>query len=270
MPVVSIVELGREQADPSAADSTRRNSNRIFSVTNCTASDRPRHQWFEIPSTPLELMDEVRWYLEEFAVLCPLETKRADRVRQSLKEVGRALVNSIEWASIVEPQERNEPLLISVQEQPCGFAPVVWELLEDSELWDEPFKGGIFVSRHVPKPGRTPTGIAAANPYGKWPEAASPSLNILIVAARPGEHEDIPHRIVSKILHDKIRRHSDQLTLPSYLKILRPPTWEEFNRELETKGVGFYDIVHFDLHGLKMDDNRYLPSCPHMIWTLVV
>ena len=136
MPVVSIVELCREEADPSAADGTRRNSNRVFSVTNHSANHGPRQQRFEVPSTPLELMDELRWYLEDFAVMYPLETKRVDRAKHSLKDVGRALVNSIEWASIVGPEGRNEPLLLSVQEQPCGFAPVMWELLEDSELWD--------------------------------------------------------------------------------------------------------------------------------------
>lgn len=127
----------------------------------------------------------------------------------------------------------------------------------------------MFVSRHIPKPGRTPTGTPTRT-HGEPPEAAPPSLNILIVAARLDEKEDIPHRIVSKILYDKIRRQSDQLTSPTYLKILRPPAWDELNRELETKGAGFYDIVHFDLHGFKMEDNRYLllslHMCPHMIF----
>ena len=261
MPVVSIVELGREPAesDPSA-DGTPCHVNRIFSVTNHTAKHGSRQQQFKIPSTPLGLMDDICWYLEDFALRCPLETKRADRVKHSLRGVGRTLVNSIHWASIVGHEERKESLLLSIQEQPCGFAPVVWELLEDSELWDDPFKGGVFVSRCIQKPEGTSTAAAA---HGKRPETASPSLNILIVAARPRKEQDIPHRIVSKILYDKIRRQSDQLTSPTYLKILRPPTWEEFNRELEEKGVGFYDIVHFDVHGLKMDDNRYVPA--HMI-----
>ncbi|KAK3899738.1 hypothetical protein C8A05DRAFT_36633 [Staphylotrichum tortipilum] len=245
MPVVSIVDLG-QQADPSAAaDGTSRKSNRIFLVTNHTADHGSQHQWLEIPSMPLELMDEVRWYLEKFAVDSPLETKRADRVKKALKNVGRALVSSIDWASILGPQGRDDTLIISVQEQPRGFEPVVWELLEDPELWDEPFKGGVFVTRHVPKPAKAPTEATG-----------SASLNILIVAARHGEEQDIPHRIVSKILHNKIRRQAGQLALPSSLKILRPPTWNEFNRELEAKGPGFYDIIHFDLHGEKMGDNR--------------
>lgn len=254
MPVLSIVEIVRvwDDADPSAANDAGQDSKRIFLVTNHAANHGSPPEWFTIPPTPAELMGEVRWYLEEFAVVSPLETTRADRVKQSLKDVGRALVKSIDWASVVGPEGRNESLLVSIQEQPCDFAPVLWELLEDSELWDDPFEGGVFVSRRVPKPaGWTPTETAATQQSG----AGSPSLNILVVAARPGVQQDIPHRIVSKILH-KIRRQADELALPLYLKILRPPTWEEFNRELETKGPGFYDIVHFDLHGDKMDD-RY-------------
>ena len=253
MPVVSIVEMFRvwDDADPSAANDAGRDSKRIFLVTNHAANHTSPPEWFTIPPTPAELMGEVRWYLEEFAVVSPLETTRADRVKQSLKEVGRALVKSIDWALVVGPEGRNESLLVSVQEQPCDFAPVVWEFLEDSELWDDPFEGGVFVSRRVPKPaGWTPMKTAAT-------QAGSPSLNILVVASRPDEEQDIPHRIVSKILHDKIRRQVNELALPSYLKILRPPTWEDFNRELEAKGAGFYDIVHFDLHGKKMKDNRY-------------
>lgn len=250
MPVVSITELDWE-ADGRADGGSRK---RIFSVTNQTAKYGPRTQWFEIPSVSLELMEEIRWYLEDFAIVSPLETKRADRIKRSLQDVGRSIVNSIEWAAIVEPAERKESLIISIQERPCAGAPVVWELMEDSELWDDAFEGGVFVSRHH---NEKPETMSITKDHRDQVEAASPSLNILIVAARPWGEKDIPHRIVSKILHDKIRKQSQQLVSPTYLKILRPPTWEEFNRELETKGIGFYDIVHFDMHGIKIQDGRY-------------
>ncbi len=255
MPVVSVVELDRD-ADASVEDASLA---RIFSVTNRTASAGFRQQNFEVPSTPSQLMGDIGWYLEDF-VSNAFETKRADKAKQALKGLGAALVKAIDWASVVGPDERKEPLLLSIQERPSDRPPLFWELLEDPQLWEDPFPAGVFVSRyHDHGPRTTPT-VPITRP--KIPPS---KLNILVVATRLASYKDIPHRIVSRILHDKVHRQADQLISPTYLKILRPPTWAEFKRELETKGAGFYSIIHFDTHGDEMVDGRYLPTNNHRV-----
>lgn len=207
MPVVSIVEVG-QAADQSGNGPS---STRVFSVTNRTAKHGLRQRGCEIPSTPIELMGDIRWYLEEFAAKSPLETKLADRIKSALKEVGKTLIKSIEQASVVQPCERTESLILSIQEQPSSYAPIMWELLEDSELWDNPFEGGVFVSRYIDKPKKTPIDTPS-----KPPKTLPSTLNILVVSVRPSEDKDIPPRIVSKILRQDPQavqptHHSDPL-----------------------------------------------------------
>ncbi|KAK5655576.1 hypothetical protein OQA88_5507 [Cercophora sp. LCS_1] len=246
MPFVSIVEVGSD-ADLPANDASRP---RCFQVTNRSVKHGLRQKTFEISATPLDLMNEIQWYLEDFARQSPLETKRADRAKTSMRYLGSTLVRSIDWPLIIERDERKESLILSIQEQPSSQAPILWELLEDSELWDQPFEDGVFVSRYIDAPKMTPSTTPERTPE------TGPTLNILVVAVRPFEEKDIPPRIVSKILQNKIGKQPDQLIRPTSFKILRPPTWEELKGELETKGAGFYDIVHLDMHGVRMDDGR--------------
>ncbi len=77
----------------------------------------------------------------------------------------------------------------------------------------------------------------------------SPTINLLIVIARPRGSRDMGYRTISRPLVEALRQNR----LPVKIDILRPGTYKAFENHLRTMteqyGVGYYHVVHFDLHG---------------------
>jgi hypothetical protein len=69
-------------------------------------------------------------------------------------------------------------------------------------------------------------------------------LNILLVIARPYEEKDVAFKIIARPLLAALSDIKQKVNL----KVLRPPSFEQFEREL-SQHPGFYHIVHFDGHG---------------------
>jgi hypothetical protein len=79
---------------------------------------------------------------------------------------------------------------------------------------------------------------------GEIPLLPQDKLNILLVIARPYGETDIALKTIARPLLDSI----SQIRKKVNIKVLRPPSFEEFERELSAN-KGFYHIVHFDGHG---------------------
>lgn len=82
----------------------------------------------------------------------------------------------------------------------------------------------------------------------------SPTLNILVVTARPGKHQDVGYRTISRPLVELI----DRSRIPANIDILRPRTYEALIAHLEkvrdeNNDQGYYHIIHFDMHGKVLD-----------------
>jgi tetratricopeptide (TPR) repeat protein len=77
----------------------------------------------------------------------------------------------------------------------------------------------------------------------------SPTINLLIVTARPRGKLDIGYRTISRPLVDSLRQ--DKLSVN--IDIVRPGTYKALENHLrvmtEQHGVGYYHVVHFDVHG---------------------
>ncbi|MEM6520657.1 MAG: CHAT domain-containing protein [Cyanobacteria bacterium P01_D01_bin.71] len=73
----------------------------------------------------------------------------------------------------------------------------------------------------------------------------SPTINLLVVTARPDEERDVNYRTISRPLIEAIQ----QARVPINVELLRPGTYEALENHLETKSPGYYHIVHFDAHG---------------------
>jgi tetratricopeptide (TPR) repeat protein len=69
-------------------------------------------------------------------------------------------------------------------------------------------------------------------------------LNILLVIARPYGEKDIALKTIARPLLEALSNIRQKVNL----KVLRPPSFEQFERELNAHR-GFYHIVHFDGHG---------------------
>jgi CHAT domain len=107
-----------------------------------------------------------------------------------------------------------------------------WELLYTAdEGYLAPSLGGMYRS------------LSGQGVKDEWPELPGDRLNVLLVIARPYGERDVALKTVARSVLAAI----DGLPQVN-LKVLRPPSFEEFQRELNSH-KGFYHIVHFDGHG---------------------
>ena len=79
--------------------------------------------------------------------------------------------------------------------------------------------------------------------------APSPTINLLVVTARPDLEKDVGYRTITRPLVESLR----QARQPVDIDIVRPGTYRALKDQLEEvaarKGSGYYHAIHFDLHG---------------------
>jgi tetratricopeptide (TPR) repeat protein len=119
----------------------------------------------------------------------------------------------------------------------AGLHRLHWEAMRDPEL-PVPLAVRLPVTRRVD---------AVSDTSG--PPRAWPTLNILVVVARPGGPEDVGYRTISRPLLDALRTAG----LPVTVDLVRPGTWQALRDHLEAAterhGPGWYQVIHFDVHG---------------------
>ena len=85
----------------------------------------------------------------------------------------------------------------------------------------------------------------------------SPTINVLLVSARPSGERDVGYRTISRPLVEALR----QANVRVRIDIVRPGTYKELERRLQTARQalepgeapgGYYHVVHFDVHGAVM------------------
>lgn len=80
-------------------------------------------------------------------------------------------------------------------------------------------------------------------------DASPPTLNVLVVTARPGGQNDVGYRTISRPLLSALRRARVAVNVD----LVRPGTWSAVRDHLEEAtrrhGSGWYRIIHFDVHG---------------------
>jgi len=121
----------------------------------------------------------------------------------------------------------------------CSDAPAVlnlpWELLYSPDYqFLAPSLFGMY---------RSLSGYAVRAEMGQMPQD---KLNILLVIARPYGERDISLKTIARPMLEALKPLRERGRVN--LKVLRPPSFEQFERELNAH-KGFYHIVHFDGHG---------------------
>jgi hypothetical protein len=204
---------------------------------------------FELASTHGgNLEGELRWFLENYAN-DPFETTRADAAAESLSKYGRGLAGQVVNAcqiprngdlqlEIISSDSREDPRSSVGTER--KLQQLHWEVLEDASVWPPGYNlNSISVARSIIK------SIKQEAIGGETFTAKK--IKILLVVSRPDQQNDIDHQLVSRSLVaivDHATKNNPKV--PVSLKILRPPTWEAFQRELQDNN---YDVVHFDMKG---------------------
>ena len=82
--------------------------------------------------------------------------------------------------------------------------------------------------------------------------AVSPTINLLLVTARPSRN-DVAYRTISRPLLEAL----EQGNLRVKVDLLRPATFEALSKHLETKGAGYYHLIHFDAHGALLSYEQF-------------
>ncbi|MEM1027006.1 MAG: CHAT domain-containing protein, partial [Planctomycetota bacterium] len=190
------------------------------------------------PDRPLRR--ELRWYLEHFLdyPYAPA-TDRADETLAALKAWGQQAFNALFGGgpardmyrqAITGPDDFKNLSLKIVASDPLVLA-WPWEALCD------PQHGYLAHHCHIDRQ------IQVDDPPELHPDLPTDRVNILMVTARPYE-ADVQYRAIARPLIDLIRDEG----LPAEVTLLRPPTLDQLQKELQAK-PGYYHVVHFDGHG---------------------
>jgi len=192
-----------------------------------------------------EEQDRLRWSLEDHALKSPFETEKCEQSLKELEEYRIKLFESLQFRKHLPELDRKMRVVIEISEGKLdsGFQQISWEVLEDPSLWSEheDETRNIEVRRmYATKP------IKDYKFFG--------SFSILYVVARPWQDRDtfIDHRLISRSLVQTLDKASPS-SVQVNLEIVRPGTWPALVDHLESSrvlnGRGYYDLVHFDMHG---------------------
>ncbi|WP_426960255.1 tetratricopeptide repeat protein [Muricoccus radiodurans] len=196
------------------------------------------------PPAVEETEDELDWYFEQHLNFPFTDKIRARTAAASLTTYGEALFRQLVASDDAREaygklKERAYPdrLQFAVIGSPA-FQALHWEALKDPRL-PRPFALDAPILRR---------GVAASPVLEAYP-AESPTLNLVVVTARPGEASDVGYRTITRPLVGTLR----QAQLRVVVDIVRPGTWQALAEHLEDAtqrhGAGHYHAIHFDLHG---------------------
>jgi hypothetical protein len=130
---------------------------------------------------------------------------------------------------------------------------LVWEQLSDPILWPNPPK---YVSI---------TRIANPSvPRNLSNDCLKPFIILLVVARSfqkdksdveylADKNDASPAQVQAPLMQIISQLRAIRKAYRLELEIVRPGSWEEFKNHLEESGPGYFDLIHFDLHGGPLD-----------------
>ncbi|KAI8629650.1 hypothetical protein F5Y19DRAFT_431355 [Xylariaceae sp. FL1651] len=135
-----------------------------------------------------------------------------------------------------------------VQDEDANPEPSIQEktLADDSPQEGKPSQDKNLDAPEYPKPIDPELGLKEQDSMAPETGQRIEETNILVISARPRSEEDIPHRLVTRVISLKVFESGDEKIK---WKLVRPGTWDAFLDELEAFPLGHFDIVHFDVHG---------------------
>lgn len=186
------------------------------------------------------VLGDLRWYLEEYlSYPYGIASQRAERIEQQLKEWGEALFQLVfpkeskAWEFWLEATRLGlDRCELGISSEEAKILNLPWELIYTPERqFLAPSLAGIYRS------------FSKQAVRAEW-EMPQENLNILLVIARPYGERDAGLKMIARPILEAIKAIHTQINL----KVLRPPTFDQFQQELN-RHRGFYHIVHFDGHG---------------------
>jgi tetratricopeptide (TPR) repeat protein len=203
-------------------------------------------------SDPFSESDEARleWYFEHHLRFPFTHQVDAQEAGESITAYGEALFNQVfadrnAYARYKEALQSGIETLAFEIAGPPDFHALHWEALKDPDLPQPLALQAPMVRRNL-----TPQTVRAQ-------VCESPTINLLVVTARPGGARDVGYRTISRPLVEGLR----QAGVPVRVEILRPGTYRALVDHLEAvqdkHGAGFYHVVHFDVHGALLSYEQF-------------
>jgi tetratricopeptide (TPR) repeat protein len=195
-------------------------------------------------SNPFSKEEEglLEWYFEEYLRFPFVRQVDAEKAAAEVFRYGEELFKQVFTDPEIYSQYRRfvpaclNDLCLEIAGSP-EFQQLHWEALKDPKL-PQP----LAVQAPVARKNLAPQVVQADS-------KPSPTINLLIVTARPGLEHDVAYRTISRPLVEGLR----QAKIPVQIDILRPGTYRALNGHLEEVskqyGPGYYHVIHFDTHG---------------------
>jgi tetratricopeptide (TPR) repeat protein len=209
----------------------------------------PMQYSYSIPvSNPLDSKDqeELRWYLEDYLTDPYGFEFRAKKVEEKMTQWGESLFKMV----FIKSDEGLDPLAmyqeairnglenceLCINSEDSSFLNIPWELIHDptTKRYLAPLLGGLYRQR---------IGLKIDAPEIAFHDGDL--FRILLVISRPQGEDDVPYGTVSRPLIEALRPLGSRIKL----EVLRPPTFEALVEKLNEK-PGYYNLVHFDGHGI--------------------
>ncbi len=190
---------------------------------------------------------QLEWYFEEWLVFPTLDTDKAQKAANSVQNYGENLFKQVfqsnlnAYGEYRDLRKQLSQLQIIIESQSPEFQALHWEALKDPDF-PRPFSIDCIISRQ--RRGATVVPVQMAT---------YPTINLLVVIARPNEESDVNYRTISRPLVELVNSSE----IPVKIDILRPGTYESLTRHLDEKGEGYYHVIHFDVHGGLMEYEQY-------------
>ncbi|MBD1808994.1 tetratricopeptide repeat protein [Microcoleus sp. FACHB-SPT15] len=189
-----------------------------------------------------QALADLRWYLEEYLRFpYGLAPDNAAKVEQKFQDWGEQLFELVfrsseqarQFFQAATYEGLNQCELVITSDSP-EVLNLPWELLYSPSDRQ-------FLAPSLAGMSRSLSDYTVRAEMGDLPQD---KLNILLVIARPYGEKDIALRTIARPLLAAVANIRQKVNL----KVLRPPSFEQFERELNANR-GFYHIVHFDGHG---------------------
>jgi hypothetical protein len=216
----------------------------------------------------LRFEEKLRWYIEDFVVKNPLEIPEAKKASENLRKYASILFGALNTGSALPTQETAYHLSLRIEESSSVhslFNRFRWEILQDiKKLPEKSGISGISVLRIVKTTCRR-------QGHGSDDGGVDPrtTTNILAVTARPLGSTDIEHRLITRSILEVVQKtnfvaleaakQGETRANSIKFEISRPGTFDALKQCLAGQAVGFYNIVHLDLHG-EVHDDRFVDT----------
>ncbi|AFY43247.1 tetratricopeptide repeat protein [Nostoc sp. PCC 7107] len=185
---------------------------------------------------------QLEWYFEDWLIFPLLDTVKAEAAATSIKTYGEELfkqVFRVDFNAYGEYQRLRgnlSQLQIEIVGKTPEFQALHWEALRDPDL-PYPLAVNCVMVRKSNKPAPIYADVQT-----------SPTINLLVVVARPDEELDVGYRTISRPLLELIENSHLRVNV----ELLRPGTYQALSQHLEAKGAGYYHVIHLDCHGALM------------------